>query len=141
MMKIRKYRKSDIEQIKKLTVTVITEFFNSKPNVDDLDNIDGNYEIFYVAEINGKIIGTAAVMKINKKVARLRNMHIYQKYRDKGYGKKLLEKTLNFCKKHAYKEIILSTYPKLTKGTAFYKNQGFVEFKREDDKLFFRKIL
>ncbi len=144
MLKIREYQEKDKKDVIELISKILFEIFKSKPNyLPDLKNIKryyfGNKGIFYVAEDNGKVIGTIGVLREKKDVARLMRMYVSRTYRRHGVGQKLLDKIFQFCKNRSYKEIILSTYPEMEAAIKFYKKNGFKEYKREGFRIFFKK--
>ncbi len=123
---------------------VLFEIFNSEPRkLTDLKNIKKHYfennGIFYVAEDDGKIIGTIGVLREKKDVARLSRMYVSNDYRKQGIGQKLLDKIFGFCENKDYKKIILSTYPEMKAAIKFYEKNGFKEYKREGVRIFFKK--
>lgn len=144
MINIRKYEEIDKEKVIKLVHEVLFEIFNAEArNIEDLKKIKEEYfekgGIFYVAEDDGKIIGTIAVKRENN-IARLKRMFVDKKYRKQKIAQKLLDKTLKFCKSKYYKKIILSTYPQMKTAIEFYKKNGFKEYKR-NEQIFFEKNL
>ena len=60
-MIIRNYKTKDKEQVKSLIKEVLKEIFGSAENLEDLDNINKNFQLFLVAEDNGEIIGTLGI--------------------------------------------------------------------------------
>ncbi len=135
-MAIRKFRKSDSKQVKSLVTDVLMEIFGSANNLSDLDNIGGEYELFLVAEENGKIIGTLGIK--NEGDARISRMYVKKSERDKGIGKALMAKALEYCK-GKFKRAFLSTYAKMNSAN-FYKKCGFKEYK-EDERIWMEMVL
>ncbi len=145
MTKIREYKEGDNRKVVKLINKIISEIFNAGArNIKDLKNIKEEYfekkGIFYIAEDNGKIIGTIAVKREKSNVARLKRMFVDEEYRNRKIGQRLFNKILKFCKSKGYKKIILSTYPQMRSAIEFYKKSGFKEYKR-DKQIFFERIL
>lgn len=147
MINIREYKESDREAIIKLVNEVCLEIFNEPAyKIEDLDNIKkeyfGNKGVFYVAEDNGKLIGTIAV-KEKDGSAKLKRMYVAKDYRRKGIGKQLLNKIIEFCRSKGYKKIILSTYPQMKDALEFYKKNGFKEYKDKEnhEQLFFERAI
>ena len=70
-------------------------------------------KIFF-AESAGNIIGTVALMPTkNKLVFELTKMAVKPDYRNKGIGKKLLKKCIDYSKSNSYSSIILYSNKKL----------------------------
>ena len=88
-------------------------------------------KIFF-AESAGNIIGTVALMPTkNKLVFELTKMAVKPDYRNKGIGKKLLKKCIDYSKSNVYSSIILYSNKKLNNAIHLYRNFGFKEIKME----------
>ena len=88
-------------------------------------------KIFF-AESAGNIIGTVALMPTkNKLVFELTKMAVKPKYRNKGIGKKLLKKCIDYSKSNNHSSIILYSNKKLNNAIHLYRNFGFKEIKME----------
>ena len=99
---------------------------NSKKHI-----INKGGKIFF-AESAGNIIGTVALMPTkNKLVFELTKMDVKPEYRNKGIGKKLLKKCIDYSKSNNYSSIILYSNKKLNNAMHLYRNFGFKEIKME----------
>ena len=88
-------------------------------------------KIFF-AETAGNIIGTVALMPTkNKLVFELTKMAVKPEYRNKGIGKKLLKKCVDYSKTNNHSSIILYSNKKLNNAIHLYRNFGFKEIKME----------
>ena len=88
-------------------------------------------KIFF-AESAGNIIGTVALMPTkNKLVFELTKMAVKPEYRNKGIGKKLLKKCIDYSKSNNYSSIILYSNKKLNNAIHLYRNFGFKEIRME----------
>ena len=88
-------------------------------------------KIFF-AESAGNIIGTVALMPTkNKLVFELTKMAVKPEYRNKGIGKKLLKKCIDYSKSNVYSSIILYSNKKLNNAIHLYRNFGFKEIRME----------
>ena len=88
-------------------------------------------KIFF-AESAGNIIGTAALMPTkNKLVFELTKMAVKPEYRNKGIGKKLLKKCIDYSKSNSYSSIILYSNKKLNNAIHLYRKFGFKEIRME----------
>ena len=95
-------------------------------------------KIFF-AESAGNIIGTVALMPTkNKLVFELTKMAVKPEYRNKGIGKKLLRKCIDYCKSNNYSSIILYSNKKLNNAIHLYRNFGFKEIKIEEKSPYLR---
>ena len=97
---------------------------NSKKHI-----INKGGEIFF-AESAGNIIGTVALMPTkNKLVFELTKMAVKPDYRNKGIGKKLLKKCIDYSKSNSYSSIILYSNKKLNNAIHLYRKFGFKEIR------------
>jgi len=88
-------------------------------------------KIFF-AELAGNIIGTVALMPTNNKlVLELTKMAVKPEYRNKGIGKKLLKKCIDYSKSKNNSSIILYSNKKLNNAIHLYRTFGFKETKME----------
>ena len=88
-------------------------------------------KIFF-AESAGNIIGTVALMPTkNKLVFELTKMAVKPEYRNKGIGKKLLKKCIDYSKTNNHSSIILYSNKKLNNAIHLYRNFGFKEIRME----------
>ena len=77
---------------------------------------------FLIAIEDGKIVGSMSVVLWQKDLAELRDFYVKPNYRNKGVGRKLLEATLEFCKKKNVRKIHAKLFPQYFK---FFKEYGF----------------
>ena len=93
--------------------------------------IDKGGKIFF-AILEDKIIATVALMPTeNELIYELTKMAVKPKYRNKGIGKKLLNKCVEFSNYNGYESIILYSNKKLRNAIHLYKLFGFEEIKME----------
>lgn len=129
-MIIREYRETDKEQIKTLISRVLKEFFG-KCLIKYWEDFN-SYVVFYVAEENSYIVGTAALLNERKNVGKVKRMYIDKEYRNHGLGQQLFDKLLEFAKSKGFKRLILTTHPKLQAALKFYIKNGFTIIKNPD---------
>ncbi len=76
---------------------------------DDLANLCDNYrgkrDLFLVLKNDSDIIGTVAIKEDSRQVALLRRLFVSPNYRNKGYGKMLMQKAIDFCLDKKYEMI------------------------------------
>ena len=93
--------------------------------------IDKGGKIFF-AVLGDKIIATVALMPTeNELIYELTKMAVKTKYKNKGIGKKLLNKCVEFSNYNSYESIILYSNKKLRNAIHLYKLFGFEEIKME----------
>lgn len=139
MILIRRYKSGDKEQIKNLVHSVLKEIFHSTPrNLEDLEDIKNNFEIFLVAQDKeGNIIGAAGI-KQEKNVARVSRMYVKKEFRREEIGRLLMNNLLEYCKKRGFRKIFLTTYKQMS-SEEFYKKIGFVKVKTKGNVVFMEK--
>lgn len=115
-----------------------------KDLIRNLSNINNNYFnkwwVFIVCENDNKIIGTIAIIRENKNIAKLKRMYLYKEYRGKGYGSMLFNFAEDWCKNNNFNKMILSTYFPFT-GAKFYEKKWFTKYKTVWKKIFYEKFL
>lgn len=96
---------------------------------------DDNVE-FYIASVSNKPIGMTGIYRFISDEAWVGWFGILPQHRNKGYGKKLLEQTIEMAKKQGYKILRLYT-DKVENATAIklYEKLGFIGEKYSVEKL------
>ena len=106
----------------------------------DLDDICGYYidngGMFYIGTINGVVVGTGAVRRINSKKCEIKRIYVKQKFRGRGFGEELFLKALEFARIH-YHVVTLKTDRTLIEAINLYQKHGFSVVNENDDTLFF----
>jgi len=144
-MIIRKATLKDFEALK----TLWAEFFLLEASTDErLDpawvkhglpvalskSLRNKKEISFLAEEKGKILGYSSSeiipsrRTLYKKQGHLYNLYVIPKYRKKGIGKKLLEKSLEWFNKNKIKDLKILAYSWNTKAQKLYRKYGFSDY-------------
>jgi GNAT superfamily N-acetyltransferase len=79
----------------------------------------------WLAEVEGRIVGSIAIVRSTKLEAQLRWYLVHPDYRGKGLGKILIQEALNFCKDRKYNSVFLWTTSELTTAANIYTQAGF----------------
>lgn len=84
---------------------------------------------FWVAKLDGRVVGTIGLKDIGNAEAALRKMFVAAPYRGPGFGvaRKLLEKLLAEAKARGIETIFLGTTEKFLGAHRFYEKNGFAE--------------
>jgi len=104
----------------------------------DLGAIEAFYQSgrggFWVAKIDGRVVGTIALKDIGGGEAALRKMFVAAPYRGPAFAtaKKLLDTLLTEAAKRGIRRIFLGTTDKFVAAHRFYEKNGFVEIARGD---------
>ncbi len=136
-MRLRHFNLKDKDQVKVLITDILKNEFAMDQKAyphSDLESIPkaygGKREAFFVAEENGKIVGTIAVKEESKKVAILRRLFVKPNHRGKGYGIALIDKAMDFCKKNGYREIIFHSSARMKAAIGICRKVGFLKKQR-----------
>jgi len=113
-------------------------YFKTK-SFEPYKNNEGEFLIALNKE--NKIIGTCGALKKNDKTVKLNSFYILSEYRDKGIGKKLYDKIMEYIVEKNYKEIILCTFEKFNIAIEFYKKRGYKLYETIDDEFWYKKEL
>ena len=118
------------DQVKDLVLEVLNEHgFEYDPEKDyDLEDIEQYYlnngSVFYTGIVDGEIIGTGAVKRVEDNKCEIKRIYIKKGYRNKGYGTDLFDATLEFARKH-YEIVTIKTDITLKKAINLYLKKGF----------------
>lgn len=99
------------------------EYYVMKGLTEFMINTDGGE--LWIAEVDGKMVGSIAITKFNDKVAQLRWFVLDENYHGMGIGKKLMETAIEFCKKQRYKHVYLWTVSILETARYLYRKYNF----------------
>jgi N-acetylglutamate synthase-like GNAT family acetyltransferase len=99
----------------------------------DLREIPSFYQTgcgnFWVAMIEGRVIGTISLLDIGDNQAALRKMFVHADYRgpEPGAGRELLRTLLEWSDDREVREIFLGTTPFFKAAHRFYEKHGFTQ--------------
>jgi len=85
----------------------------------------------YYAKLNGEIVGTASLLKMNETSYELGKMAVTSKAQGYGIGKLLLEHCLASARLKQISTLILYSNTKLTSAINLYRKYGFEEIELE----------
>lgn len=141
-LKIVEYKKnlqSDNNIREFISDILFNEFDQNKtyerPDLDDLGcYVDKKNKLWLLISENCAVIGTIAILSQDEYTAKIKRFYIHKNYRNRGWGERLFNKALFFCKRQKVKKIILNNDSlKMKQAYSFYIKHGFKEiFKRED---------
>ena len=136
MISIRPYTTSDADGVVAVILPIQQSEFGIPITLDaqpDLLDIPRFYQRdhggFWVAENNGVIVGTIALLDIGNRQGALRKMFVSRTHRgsEHGVAKGLLETLLDWCHHHDIDEIYLGTTAAFLAAHRFYEKNGFTE--------------
>ncbi len=133
MPTIRKIKPSDNEQVRSLIDTIMRQEFDAEKKAyarHDLDDpasyYGGGRDVFFVAEKNKNIIGTAAIKEDTPDTALLRRVFVKPECRGQGCGTKLIEQAVEFCAKQKYKYVTFRGSDKMRQALRLCVQAGFI---------------
>lgn len=140
-MTIRPYRAADRNGIRDLIPPIQQAEFGipiTWEDQKDLHDIPAFYRNgageFWVAEMDGAIVGTIALVDIGGGAAALRKMFVHSDWRggDRGVARALLDTLLAHAQATGLKTVLLGTTDKFLAAHRFYEKNGFTRIAPED---------
>jgi len=86
---------------------------------------NSDHDYFAVAELDGTIVGSIAIVGQPDRTAQLRWFLVHPDARGHGLGKRLLREAVDFCRQRNYKSVFLWTISELTTAARLYRDAGF----------------
>ena len=131
---IRDWQKSDRDSAAQVISDVLAEYgLPWQPTEADRDVIAVEQAYlqsggeFWVVELQGNIVGTAAYYPIarGEQAVEIRKMYLLPEVRGKGLGKYLLHQLENAIAEKGFREIWIETASVLSEAVILYKNNGY----------------
>jgi len=101
-----------------------------------LERYNPKDDCLWIAEVDGRVAGSAAVVRDGPETARLRIVYVEPDARGLGLGHKLVAACLDFAHSRGYQDIVLSTYSILSAARRVYQAAGFSLYAEEDEQLY-----
>lgn len=101
-----------------------------------LKNFDPAHERCWIAEIDGKQVGSVFLVKKSNEVAKIRLLLIDPAARGHGLGKRLVGECVAFARSCGYRKITLWTQSILLAARGIYQSAGFVHVATEPHRSF-----
>ena len=95
----------------------------------------GDRDRLWVAERDGRIIGSVAIVAASPQTAQLRWFLVDPNERGAGLGKRLLDEAVTFCKGCGYGAVILWTVSALAAAAHLYRRAGFEKVEERPGRL------
>ncbi len=97
-------------------------------------NYDPDREGIWIVERGGLVAGSIAIVAANSEQAQLRWFLLHPDLRGQGWGRRLIEEAVGFCRQRGYRSVFLWTVDALPTAAHLYRKAGFqvVEEKRSE---------
>ena len=79
----------------------------------------------WIAEINGTVAGSAAIVRVDDNTAQFRWFLVEKEYRNMGIGSRLMKTALDFCRENKYRDVFLWTFKGVDTARSLYDKVGF----------------
>jgi N-acetylglutamate synthase-like GNAT family acetyltransferase len=141
MTLIRPYTPADAKAVVDVILPIQQSEFGIPITLEgqpDLKDISGFYQRekggFWVAESEGTVVGTIALLDIGNRQAALRKMFVSQSHRgpELGVARHLLATLLEWCRLRDIDEIYLGTTAAFLAAHRFYEKNGFTKLARTE---------
>jgi GNAT superfamily N-acetyltransferase len=103
---------------------------------DYLADHDPDREGAWVAELDGKRVGSVYCVRRADEVAQLRLFFVDRDARGHGIGSRLVDHCIDFARDRGYRRMMLSTVSPLESARRIYEAAGFTQTKEEPDPAF-----
>ena len=137
MPEIRRFRAEDGAACRALVEAVLPAYglkvdFNGADSdlVDVAKSYDGG--AFFVIEEKGALVGMGGARRLSPTRAEVRKMYFLPEIRGQGFGRKMLDEIVAFCRKEGIRTLTLETASPLEEAVRLYERYGF---KRDDSLL------
>lgn len=145
-VKIISYHKKYKSDFRKLNIEWLEKYFTVEPadkkiiDSPEEEIINKGGEVFF-ALLNNEVIGTCAVVKVDRKTYELTKMAVTEKAQGKQVGNKLGLTVIGFAVSKRAKKLVLDTNHKLTVAIQLYRKLGFVTIPYEYNNKYRRELI
>lgn len=137
-LSIRNFKREDQAEVRALILDGLGEHFGfvdytMNPDIDDIwSNYMAAGNKFFVAEMEGRIVGTAALLEQTSYTGRIVRMSVDIGMRRLGIGRRLMDAVKSEAKRRGYTELVLSTEVGWDAAIGLYRSCGFIETGRNE---------
>jgi len=106
-----------------------------------VENFDPKCERAWIADVDGRVVGSVFLVKKTKTTAKLRLLYVEPDLRGQGIGRRLVEACIAHARDLGYKRMTLWTNDVLTAARAIYETTGFKLVESEPHHSFGRDLV
>ena len=134
VISIRPFTQSDIEYVISRHKTLyyaerhLSDVFSAYVDrivYEFADKFDPETDCLNILEFNGVPAGSIAVAKVDGSTAQIRFFMLEPEMRKRGYGNRLMDLALDFCREKGYKKVFLLTITAQVVARHIYETHGF----------------
>jgi ribosomal protein S18 acetylase RimI-like enzyme len=111
----------------------------------DLDNIWQHYvapgNIFVVAEIDGQIVGSGALIEEAEGIGRLVRMSVSPSHQRRGIGRTLVQHLIKKAQEQGHHRLLVETNNDWHDAIGLYQSCGFCQYDRDEESVYFQQKL
>lgn len=97
-----------------------------------VEKFNAQTDCLKILEYNGAPAGSIAIAKVDEATAQLRFFMLEPEMRQRGYGNRLMDMALDFCKDRGYKKVFLLTIAAQVIARHVYETHGFYKVSSND---------
>jgi GNAT superfamily N-acetyltransferase len=133
---IRPFITADQEAARRLILNGLGEHFGfvDETRNPDIDDITAHYiaegQAFIIAEIDGTLVGTGALIGEDERTGRIVRMSVAREMRRKGIAQALMARLIELARERGYSRLVLETNLGWGDAIGFYQRCGFREYER-----------
>lgn len=98
---------------------------------DFIRQYDARWERSWVAERDGRILGSLFLVRVDEQIAKLRLLYVEKEARGMGLATKLIEKSMQFARSKGYQRLQLFTTSENLAARRIYQRLGFTMIREE----------
>ncbi|MCC6615872.1 MAG: GNAT family N-acetyltransferase [Anaerolineae bacterium] len=114
---IRKATEADLDAIAELITPFVEQGLLLERTYDELEEWQGN---FFVADLDGKIVGCAALEVYSRKLAEVRSLAVAKEVQGMGVGRALVHACVDLAQERGILEVMA-----ITASEEFFRSCGF----------------
>jgi len=101
---------------------------------------DPGRDRLWVAEVKEEIVGSIGVVAHSAREAQLRWFLVHPEWRGQGFGRRLLDEALAFCRGRAFRSLFLWTTSDLEAAARLYRSAGFRKTEEKTHRVWGRMV-
>jgi ribosomal protein S18 acetylase RimI-like enzyme len=135
---IRPFEPRDQQAARVLILDGLGEHFGyiDETRNPDLDDIAANFitpgNVFVIAQIDGKLIGTGALIGEDAHTGRIVRMSVRRQVRRQGIGRALVEHLVGVARQCGFTRVLVETNNDWADAIGLYERCGFAEYARDE---------